>query len=151
MSNTISISKRKQFGDALAFIRGEANLSRHIVADKTRVTTKIVEGWESGDSVPSTGEWQRLRAVFPPMASASSRYRDLYAAAVAEHLAVEQAKTQQTAESGDVTAAIHLLVEAMPSLRSMTIDIADDGEVSVSYKTREVRVVEDSGTLRVKR
>lgn len=144
------LSKRRQFGDAIAFLRGEAGISKHNLADKTRTTVKIVEGWEAGDNVPTTQEWQRLRAIFPALSSAGSRYAQLYGAAAAEQLAIEQAREAKADERDDLSAAVRLVIEAMPNLRTMTIDVDDDGEVAVSYKTREVRVVEDSGSLKVR-
>jgi transcriptional regulator with XRE-family HTH domain len=145
------ISKRRQFGEALAFLRGEAGLSKHNLADKTRTTTKIVDTWETGESAPTAPEWQRMRAIFPAFSSAGSRYAELYRAAAAEQLAVEQARVSKSDERDDLTAAVRLVVEAMPGLRTMTIDVDDDGEIAIAYKTREVRVVEDSGSLKVRR
>lgn len=144
------ISKRRQLGEAIAFLRGEMNLNKHHLADKTRTTTKIVDGWEAGDIVPTTQEWQRMRAIFPPLSSAGSRYAELFRAAAAEQLAIEQAREAKSEEKDDLSAAVRLVIEAMPNLRSMTIEVDDDGEVSITYKTREVRVVEESGSLKVK-
>lgn len=106
--------------------------------------------WESGDATPTTQEWQRLRAIFPALSSAGSRYAELYRAAAAEQLAIEQAREAKADEKDDLSAAVKLVVEAMPNLRSMTIDVDDEGEVAIAYKTREVRVVEDSGALKVR-
>lgn len=139
------VSKRRQFGEALAFLRGEMSLSKHSLADKTRMTTKIVESWEAGEVVPTVQEWQRMRAIFPAMSSAGSRYGELFRAAAAE-----QARAAKAEEGDDFAAAVRLVLEAKPNLRSATIDVDDDGEVSVSYKTREVRVVEEGGTLKVR-
>jgi transcriptional regulator with XRE-family HTH domain len=145
------LSKRRQFGEALAFLRGEAGLSKHNLADKTRTTTKIVDAWEAGETMPTSQEWQRMRAIFPAFSSAGSRYGELYRAAAAEQLAVEQAREVKADEGGDLAAAVRLVLEAMPNLRSMTIEVDDDGEVSIAFKTREIRVVEDSGALKVRR
>lgn len=144
------LSKRRQFGEAIAFLRGEGGLSKHNLADKTRTTTKIVDTWEAGENVPTTQEWQRMRAIFPALSSAGSRYAELYRAAAAEQLAVEQAREAKSDEKDDLSAAVRLVVEAMPGLRSMTIEVDDDGEIAIAYKTREVRVVEDSGSLKVR-
>jgi len=144
------LSKRRQLGAAIAFLRGEINLSKHALAEKTRTTTKIVEGWEAGDLAPTTQEWQRMRSIFPAFASAGSTYAELFRAAAAEQLAIEQAREAKSEEKNELSTAVHLLVEAMPSLRSMTIEVDDDGEIAIAYKTREVRVVEDSGQLKVK-
>lgn len=148
------ISKRRQLGEAIAFLRDDLGISKHQLADKTRVTIKIVDAWESGDQVPTAQEWQRMRSIFPSLAPASYKLRDLYQSAAAEQLAFEQAKESAEAKDeegkNEFSAAVHLLVESIPNLRSMMISITDDGEVSVSYKTREVRVVEDGGSLKIK-
>lgn len=144
------ISKRRQLGDAIAFLRGEMNLNKHHLADNTRTTTKIVDAWEAGEVVPTTQEWQRMRSIFPPLSSAGSRYGELFRAAAAEQLAIEQAREAKSEEKDDLSAAVRLVIEAMPNLRSMTIEVDDDGEVSIAYKTREVRVVEESGSLKVR-
>ncbi len=141
------LSKRRQFGEAIAFLRGEISMSKHTLGDKARVPVKIVEGWEAGESVPTSQEWQRMRSVFPPLASSGSRYAELYRAAAAEQLAIEQAREAKVEEKDDMSAAVRLLLEAMPNLRSMSIDIDDDGEIVIAFKTREVRVVEDSGRM----
>lgn len=144
------LSKRRQFGEALAFLRGEAGLSKHHLADKTRTTTKIVDAWESGEAAPTTQEWQRMRAIFPALSSAGSRYAELHRAAAAEQLAVEQSREAKGEERDDLSAAVRLVIESTPNLRSMTIEVDDDGEVAISYKTREVRVVEDSCSMKVR-
>jgi transcriptional regulator with XRE-family HTH domain len=145
------LPKRRQLGEAIALLRGEANLSKHHLADKTRTTVKIVESWEAGDSVPTTQEWQRMRAVFPRLSPAGSQYAEMYRAASAEQRAIEQAAMEvKVDEHDDLSAAVRLLLEAMPNLCSMTIEVDNAGEVSVAFKTREVRVVEGSGQLRVK-
>jgi hypothetical protein len=144
------ISKRRQLGEAIAFLRGELSITRHSLGDKTRATVKIVEAWEAGDTVPTAQEWQRMRAIFPVLSSAGSRYNELYRAAAAEQLALEQAREAKHDEKDDLSAAIRLVVEAMPNLRSATIEVDDDGEIALTYKTREVRVVEDSGHLKVR-
>jgi hypothetical protein len=50
--------------------------------------------------------------------------------------AAEAAEAEAKA-GDDVSAAVKLIIEAMPHLRSMTIEVDDGGEVSVSFKTRE--------------
>lgn len=92
-----------------------------------------------------------MRQCFPPLMSSGSRYNELYRSAAAEQLALEQTKAEiKTDDGNDMEAAVRLLIEAVPSLRSMSIEVDDDGEISISYKTREVRVIEDSGSLKVK-
>lgn len=44
-------------------------------------------------------------------------------------------------------AAAELVLEAVPNLASFTIRVTEDGAVSVDYKTREVKVVEESGSI----
>lgn len=148
---TNPISKRRQLGEAISFLRGETSMSRHNLADKTRTTVKIIEGWEAGKFPPSTQEWQRLRAIFPPLNAVGSQYIELFRAAAAEQLALEQAKPVEEQERDDLSAAVRLIIEAMPNLSSMTIEVDDAGEVAISYKTREVRVVEGGGQLKIGR
>src|ERR1700751_1321109 len=144
------LSKRRQLGEAIAFLRGELSMTRHSLGDKTRGTVKIVEAWEVGETVPTAQDGQRMRAIFPVLNSTGSRYGELSRAAAAEQLAIEQAREAKADEKDDLSAAVRLVVEAMPNLRSMTIDVDDEGEVAIAYKTREVRVVEDSGALKVR-
>jgi hypothetical protein len=144
------LSKRRQLGDAITFLRIEAQLSKYNLADKTRTTIKIVESWEAGETVPTAQEWQRMRAVFPSLAPANYRLRELYQAAAAEQLAQEQAKDAKPEGRDELSTAVALVMEALPNLRSMSLEADDDGEVTVAYKTREVRIVEDSGSLKVR-
>ena len=151
-------SKRQQIGELIAFQRGEISMSKHNLADKTRSTTNNVERWERGDLVPTTQEWQRMRAVFPQLGAggaAGSKYRELFDAAAAEQLASENArntaKDPPPTGSRDLDAAVRMIMEMMPGLRSLTIEVSDDGDASVSYRTREVRIIEDSGNLQVRR
>lgn len=51
----------------------------------------------------------------------------------------------------DVEAAVRLILEAIPNLRSFTLEVDDAGEVQVSHKVREVKVVESSGSFKIKR
>lgn len=144
------LTKRRQLGESIAFLRSELHLSKHNLADKTRTTIKIVEAWEAGETVPTAQEWQRMRGVFPSLAPASSKLRELYQAAAAEQLAIEQAKDAKPEGRDELSTAIALVLEALPNLRSMSLEVDDEGEVTVAYKTREVRIVEDSGQLKVR-
>ena len=83
MTNALK-TKRQQLGEAISFLRGELNMSRHNLADKTRSTTRDVERWERGELCPTTQEWQRMRAVFPQLTG--QRYRDLHGGAALEQL-----------------------------------------------------------------
>ena len=79
-------------------------------------------------------------------------HRELYSAAAAEQLGIQNAKEAADAKApksdgGDMDAAIRLLVDAVPNIRSLSIEVDDDGKISVGYRTREVRVVEETGTL----
>lgn len=143
-------TKRVQLGELIAFLREGQTMSRHNLADKTRSTVRDVERWERGELVPTTQEWQRMRGVFAQLLSPGSEYRKLFDAAAAEQKAIEDARQAAPTQSGgasDLDTAVRLLIEAMPGLRSMAIEVDDDGKVAVSYKTREVRIVEDSGHI----
>jgi hypothetical protein len=153
--NTAPKTKRQQLGELIGFQRTEQGMSKHNLADKTRTTTNIVERWEGGTLVPTLQEWQRMRDVFPPLKAGGGtggRYRELFDAAAAEQLAIETAKEspRPAAGSGDLDAAVRILVDAVPHLRSLSIEIDDDGGVAVSYLTREVRIVEDKGSLQMR-
>lgn len=147
-------TKRQQLGELIEFHRLELNMSKHALADKTRATTKDVDRWGRGDLVPTTQEWQRMRLVFPVI-NAGNRYRELFEGAAAEQLAIETAR--QTAKetpqekAGDMDAAIRLLLDAVPGLCSLSIEVDEDGVASVSFRTRQVRIVEDAGTMQVRR
>jgi DNA-binding XRE family transcriptional regulator len=84
-------SKRGQLGQVIAHHRSELSMSQHNLATKTRSSIKEVDRWEKGDLVPTTTEWQRLRATFHQLNAA--HFRDLYAAAAAEQLGIEEART----------------------------------------------------------
>lgn len=47
--------------------------------------------------------------------------------------------------------AVRLILEVIPNLRSFKIEVNDAGEIDVSHTIREVRVVESSGTLKLKK
>jgi transcriptional regulator with XRE-family HTH domain len=49
-----------------------------------------------------------------------------------------------------VAAATELLMESIPNLASFTLTVDEAGAASVSYRTREVKVVEVTGTLTLK-
>ena len=51
----------------------------------------------------------------------------------------------------DVEAATRLLLDAIPHLRTFTITVDDAGEVTVNHTVRETRVVESSGSLKIRR
>lgn len=140
---------RVKLGELLAAQRATTAMTRHNLADKTRSTSKFVERWETGDLTPSVQEWQRLRAVFPALNA--TPHLELFKAAAAEQLASEQHKVQVVeARENDLDAAIRLLVDSVPGLRQLTLEVDDSGSVSVSFRTREVRVVEDTGSLKVR-
>lgn len=153
-------TKRQQLGELIAFNRSETGLSKHNLADKTRATTKDVERWERGELCPQLQEWQRMRAVFPRMNATGNPYRELFEQAAAEQRAHEQAKDDErklesriptAVGTGDLDAAVRMLLEAMPGLRTLTVEVDDAGEATVTYKTREVRIFEDTGSMQVKR
>ncbi len=156
MSALVAVrTKRQQLGEAIAFSRNDLGASKHNLADKTRSTIKEVDRWEQGELVPTSQEWQRMRQVFP--AFNARNFLDLYAAAAAEQKSIEQAKderatpTAKPTSSTDLDAAVRMLLEVMPGLISLTIEVGEDGEASVSFRTRQVRIVEDHGNLQVRR
>jgi DNA-binding transcriptional regulator YiaG len=51
----------------------------------------------------------------------------------------------------DIQAAVEMLLEAMPHLKSFTVNIDDAGEVKIDYTVKETRVVEASSTLKIRR
>lgn len=51
----------------------------------------------------------------------------------------------------DIEAAAQIVLGAIPNLKTFTINVDDKGEVTVSHTTREVRVVEASGSIKLKR
>jgi transcriptional regulator with XRE-family HTH domain len=51
----------------------------------------------------------------------------------------------------DIEAAAQIVLSAIPNLKTFTISVDDKGEVTVSHTTREVRVVEASGSIKLKR
>jgi hypothetical protein len=57
--------------------------------------------------------------------------------------------TIQKSPDDDIKAAVRLVLEAIPSLASFTIAVDDKGAASVSYTTRELRVVENTGSFTV--
>ena len=154
--NVTPKTKRQLLGELIAAQRASIpNMTRHHLGDKARVTDKIIERWERGDRVPTNQEWQRLRAVFPPL-DRGNRYRELFEAAAAEQFEIEQARKDVASvpveeKQGDLDAAVNMLLDAVAGLRSLRIEVDDDGHAVVTYVTREVRVVEDSGTMQVRR
>jgi hypothetical protein len=145
-------TKRQELGEVLAHLRGEAGHSRHHVADRIKSTTANVERIERGDLCPSAPEWSRYRSILYKRLS-ETRFRDLYSAA-----ALEQLKEQEGISPADVAhptpdleAAALLVIEAIPNLRSCTIEIDDVGDIAINYRTRELRVVEDDGSLKITR
>jgi hypothetical protein len=48
-------------------------------------------------------------------------------------------------------AAAQLVLDAIPNLASFTLTVNEQGEATVDYKVREVRVVENSGSLTVRK
>jgi hypothetical protein len=51
----------------------------------------------------------------------------------------------------DIEAAAQIVLSAIPNLKTFTISVDDKGEVTVSHTTREVKVVEASGSIKLKR
>lgn len=51
----------------------------------------------------------------------------------------------------DVETVARLLLEAIPNLKSFRLEVSDDGEVSIDHTVREVKVVEKTGSLKLKR
>ena len=51
----------------------------------------------------------------------------------------------------DVEGAVRLILEAIPNLRSFRIEVDESGEVRVEHAVREVRVVETTGTFKIKK
>jgi len=153
-------TKRQVLGELIAFNRAQINISKHNLADKTRSTIKEVERWERGDLCPTSQEWQRMRAVFPPLSGAGNRYREVFDAAAAEQRAIEDAREHKAqavdadadadAGNADLDTMVRMLMESMPGLRSLHIEVDDDGVASVSYRTREVRIIEDAGNMQVR-
>jgi DNA-binding transcriptional regulator YiaG len=61
------------------------------------------------------------------------------------------APAPKTVNTADIETAAQLVLGAIPNLRTFTITVDDAGEVTVSHTTREVRVVEASGSIKLKR
>lgn len=59
--------------------------------------------------------------------------------------------TEPMINEKDIEAAAQLVLGAIPNLRTFTISVDDSGEVTVNHTTREVRVVEASGSIKLKR
>lgn len=53
--------------------------------------------------------------------------------------------------ANDLEGAVRLILETIPNLKSFKIDVDETGEVSVSHTTREVRVVESSGSMKLRK
>jgi len=51
----------------------------------------------------------------------------------------------------DVEGAVRLILEAIPNLRSFRIEVDESGEVRVEHAVREVRVIETTGTFKIKK
>lgn len=51
----------------------------------------------------------------------------------------------------DIGAAVQLVLDAIPNLRTFTITVDDAGEASIEYKIREVKIVETGGSMKVRR
>lgn len=143
-------TKRQEIGALIAELRAEMNMTRHTLGDKTRNSVANVERWEAGSLCPSSSEWSRITAVWTKLHAA--KYKDLYRQAAIEQGAEIQGLSQDNVDRApDLDAAIQLVLDAVPSLRSLTVNVDDEGEIQVSYRTREVRIVEDTGTLALRR
>jgi transcriptional regulator with XRE-family HTH domain len=65
-------------------------------------------------------------------------------------VAVPQPKPAATDDTeANIRAAVQLVLEAVPHLRSFTIAVDDHGHADVAFTTREVRVVEQTGAIKV--
>lgn len=51
----------------------------------------------------------------------------------------------------DISAAVQLVLDAIPHLRTFNIAVDDSGEASIAYTVREVKIVETGGTMKVHR
>ena len=143
-------TKRQQLGLLITHLREEMNMTRHTLGDKTRNSVANVERWEAGSLCPTSSEWSRMAAVWTKLHAA--KYKDLYREAALEQAAEIQGGSQTTVDRApDLDAAIQLVLDAVPSLRALTVNVDDEGEIQVSYRTREVRIVEDTGTLALRR
>lgn len=143
-------SRRRELGLLLEKCRVDLNMTRHSVADKARSSSANVERWERGDLCPSSQEFSRLRVVFPKLTA--QMFKDLFNGAALEQLSEQNGSGQDAVTAApDLDAAVTLMLDAVPTLRSMSIEVDDQGDVHVAYKTREVRVVEDGGQLSITR
>lgn len=59
--------------------------------------------------------------------------------------------TVPTIRPNDIEGAVRLILEAIPNLKSFKIEVDEDGQVRINHTTREVRVVEETGTLTIKK
>lgn len=51
----------------------------------------------------------------------------------------------------DIAAAIKMIADAVPGLRRLVVEIDDDGAIKVAHQIRETRVVEDVGTMELRK
>lgn len=51
----------------------------------------------------------------------------------------------------DIEGAVRLILEAIPNLKSFRIEVADNGDVSVDHTIREVKVIETSGSMKLRK
>jgi DNA-binding transcriptional regulator YiaG len=64
---------------------------------------------------------------------------------------VTPAPVEPMVNEKDIEAAAQIVLSAIPNLKTFTISVDDKGEVTVSHTTREVRVVEASGSIKLKK
>lgn len=144
------MTKREELGAAIQSMREDMGITRHTLSDKTNTSNANVERWERGLLCPTKPEFSRMCVVLRKLDNA--RYRELYAQAAAEQLAEVNGASQAVVHAApDLDAAVQLVVDALPALRSMSIEVDDERNVRVSYRTRELRVVEDEGSLTIRR
>lgn len=93
----------------------------------------------------------KLKAQVQQEIDASRAPKPAVSAPVTPPLANVAPTPSTTVPTSDLEAAVQLILGAIPNLRTFTISVADDGEASVDYKVREVKVVETGGSLKVRR
>lgn len=147
---TANITKRQELGQHIAAMRVELGLTRHTIGDKTRSSEGNVDRWERGTLCPTSHEWTRLCDVYRKFNA--PRYKEIFQqAALEQRVELMGAPQDHVDTAGDVDAAVQLLVDALPNLRTLTITVDDAGEIGIAFKTRRIVEVEEDGERRVKR
>lgn len=62
-----------------------------------------------------------------------------------------QAMPKVASEGENISAAVSLILDSVPHLKTFTITVDETGEASCSYTVREVRVIESGGSIKVRR